>query len=135
MDKDEIRGEDERRAEARMIACRIRELIAGGVVLDKETGQYRRIQYRDIVILTRSIQGWAESFSAVLGEEGIPAYSVSREGYFETYEVSALLDCLRILDNAQPGSAPRCGADVPVCRSGLHGNGADPSGFPECAVL
>ncbi|HJA66776.1 MAG TPA: helicase-exonuclease AddAB subunit AddA [Candidatus Mediterraneibacter cottocaccae] len=101
MDKDEIRGEDERRAEARMIACRIRELIAGGVVLDKETGQYRRIQYRDIVILTRSIQGWAESFSAVLGEEGIPAYSVSREGYFETYEVSVLLDYLRILDNAR----------------------------------
>ncbi|OUP83465.1 helicase-exonuclease AddAB subunit AddA [Lachnoclostridium sp. An169] len=101
MDKDEIRGEDERRAEARMIACRIRELIAGGVVLDKETGQYRRIRYRDIVILTRSIQGWAESFSAVLGEEGIPAYSVSREGYFETYEVSVLLDYLKILDNAR----------------------------------
>ena len=53
------------------------------------------------MILTRSIRGWAEDFAAVLAEEGIPAYSVSREGYFETYEVSVLLDYLKILDNAR----------------------------------
>ena len=101
LDKEDTRGEDERQAEARMIARRIRELIRDGVVLDKETRKYRRVQYRDIVILTRSIRGWAEVFSSVLGEEGIPAYSVSREGYFETYEVSVLLDYLKILDNAR----------------------------------
>ena len=101
LDKEDTGGEDERRAEARMIARRIRELIRDGVVLDKETREYRRVQYRDIVILTRSIRGWAEVFSSVLGEEGIPAYSVSREGYFETYEVSVLLDYLKILDNAR----------------------------------
>lgn len=99
LDKEETGEADERRAEARMIAQRIRELITGGVVVDKESGRYRKIQYRDIVILTRSIRGWAETFSAVLAEEGIPAYSVSREGYFETYEVSVLLDYLKILDN------------------------------------
>ena len=101
LDKEDTGGEDERRAEARMIARRIRELIRDGVVLDKETREYRRVQYRDMVILTRSIRGWAEVFSSVLGEEGIPAYSVSREGYFETYEVSVLLDYLKILDNAR----------------------------------
>ena len=101
LDKEDTGGEDERRAEARMIARRIRELIRDGIVLDKETREYRRVQYRDIVILTRSIRGWAEVFSSVLGEEGIPAYSVSREGYFETYEVSVLLDYLKILDNAR----------------------------------
>ena len=101
LDKEDTRGEDERQAEARIIARRIRELIRDGVVLDKETREYRRVQYRDIVILTRSIRGWAEVFSSVLGEEGIPAYSVSREGYFETYEVSVLLDYLKILDNAR----------------------------------
>jgi len=99
LDKEDTGEEDERRAEARMIAQRIRELIAGGVVVDKEPGLYRKVQYRDIVILTRSIRGWAEVFAAVLAEEGIPAYSVSREGYFETYEVSVLLDYLKILDN------------------------------------
>lgn len=101
LDKEDNGGEDERRAEARMIALRIREIIRDGVVLDKETQEYRRVRYRDIVILTRSIRGWAEVFSSVLGEEGIPAYSVSREGYFETYEVSVLLDYLKILDNAR----------------------------------
>ena len=101
LDKEDTGDEDERQAEARMIARRIRELIRDGVVLDKETREYRRVQYRDIVILTRSIRGWAEVFSSVLGEEGIPAYSVSREGYFEAYEVSVLLDYLKILDNAR----------------------------------
>lgn len=101
LDKADTGDEDARRAEARMIARCIRELMRTGVVIDKETGGYRRVQYRDIVILTRSIKGWAEDLSAVLAEEGIPAYSVSREGYFETYEVSVLLDYLKILDNAR----------------------------------
>lgn len=101
LDKADTGDEDARRAEARMIARRIRELMRTGMVVDRETGGYRRVQYRDIVILTRSIKGWAEDFSAVLAEEGIPAYSVSREGYFETYEVSVLLDYLKILDNAR----------------------------------
>lgn len=101
LEKADLDGEDEKRAEARMIARRIKELLGNGMVVDKESGEYRRVQYRDIVILTRSIRGWAENFSAVLAEEGIPAYSVSREGYFETYEVSVLLDYLKILDNAR----------------------------------
>ncbi len=84
-----------------MIARRIREMMGSGYIYDKDSDSFRKIQYKDIVILTRSIQGWAEIFSAVLAEEGIPAYSVSREGYFETYEISVLLDYLRILDNAR----------------------------------
>ncbi len=94
-------GGDAKKAEARMIARRIRELTGSGMVYDRAEGACRRVRYRDIVILTRSIKGWAESFSSVLAEEGIPAYSVSREGYFETYEVSVLMDYLRILDNAR----------------------------------
>ena len=101
LDREDTGKEDARKAEARMIARRIQELMRNGVVIDKASGGYRKIQYRDIVILTRSIRGWAEDFTAVLAEEGIPAYSVSREGYFETYEVSVLLDYLKILDNAR----------------------------------
>ena len=119
LDAEDTGEEDARRAEARMIAQRIRELISGGTVVDKETGEYRKIQYRDIVILTRSIRGWAEAFTSVLTEEGIPAYSVSREGYFETYEVSVLLDYLKILDNVRQDlpltaalTSPFCGLDA-----------------------
>lgn len=88
-----------RELEALAIAKRIKELLQTGRVLDKATGQYRAPKYKDIVILTRSIKGWADTFAEVLGEEGIPAYAGSQEGYFETYEVSILLDYLRILDN------------------------------------
>lgn len=85
--------------EAKAIAKRIKELLQNGRVLDKATGKYRAPKYKDIVILTRSIKGWADTFAEVLGEEGIPAYAGSQEGYFETYEVGILLDYLRILDN------------------------------------
>lgn len=89
----------DRQMEARMVAKRIRELVKNGQVKDKKTGELRQARYRDIVILTRSIQGWADVFSAVLMEEGIPAYAGSREGYFEAYEIRVLLDYLRLLDN------------------------------------
>lgn len=85
--------------EARVIAGRIKELMKDGRVLDKETGQYRPPKYKDIVILTRSRKGWADTFSEILMQEGIPAYSGGTEGYFETYEISVLLDYLKILDN------------------------------------
>ena len=96
---DGLAGETGREREARAVARRIKELLLSGRVLDKASGTYRAPRYKDIVILTRSIKGWADVFAAVLGEEGIPAYAGSREGYFETYEVSVLLDYLRILDN------------------------------------
>lgn len=96
---DGLAGETGREREARAVARRIKELLLSGRVLDKASGTYRAPRYKDIVILTRSIKGWADVFAAVLGEEGIPAYAGSCEGYFETYEVSVLLDYLRILDN------------------------------------
>ena len=96
---DGLAGETGRERDARAVARRIKELLLSGRVLDKASGTYRAPRYKDIVILTRSIKGWADVFAAVLGEEGIPAYAGSREGYFETYEVSVLLDYLRILDN------------------------------------
>ena len=81
------------------MAHRIKDLLQNGSVLDKAAGTYRAPEYRDMVILIRSIKGWADIFSTILAEEGIPAYAGSREGYFETYEVSVLLDYLKILDN------------------------------------
>ena len=66
---------------------------------DKNKKEYRPVTYKDIVILTRSVQGWADILVSTLMEKGIPAHAVSRTGYFETYEISILMDYLRILDN------------------------------------
>ncbi len=43
--------------EAQMVAKRIKELVGKTRVKDKETGEYRPAQYRDIVILSRSAKG------------------------------------------------------------------------------
>ena len=102
VDAQELEEEDNaRRLEARAVADRIKLLLLQGQVVDKKTKEYRPVQYKDIVILTRSIKGWADVFAQVLAEEGISAHVGSREGYFETYEVSVLLDYLKVLDNAR----------------------------------
>ncbi len=89
----------DRELEARAIAGRIRELKAGHQVVDKKTGEFRAVRYSDIVILTRSVKGFADVFTEVLNREGIPAYAGTREGYFAAREVGVLLDYLRVLDN------------------------------------
>lgn len=91
----------ERELEARAIAGRIRELLADQKVVDKKTGEFRPARYSDIVILTRSIRGFADVFTEVLNREGIPTYAGTREGYFATQEIGVLLDYLRVLDNRQ----------------------------------
>ncbi len=91
--------ETNRELEARAVARRIKELVGHHLVFDKETGKYRMAKYSDIVILTRSLKGWTDVFTKILNREGIPAYSGSKEGYFETREIQTLLDYLRILDN------------------------------------
>lgn len=85
--------------EARAVAVRIRELMKIHQVTDKETGELRAVRYSDIVILTRSTQGVTDVFSEILGREGIPTYTGSREGYFATQEIGIVLDYLRVLDN------------------------------------
>ena len=85
--------------EAWATAKRIKELVGSLDILDKKTNTYRKAGYGDIVILFRSLQGFAEPFQQVFMEAGIPAYSSSRTGYFQVREIQTILDYLRILDN------------------------------------
>lgn len=86
--------------EARMIASRIHEMRKEGqTVTDKESGELRPMEYRDIVILLRSVSGMADTFVKVLSEEGIPAFTTSRTGYFSTVEIQTVLNMLRVIDN------------------------------------
>ena len=85
--------------EARTVAYKIRELVGKHEIYDKKEDTYRPVRYSDIVVLTRSLVGWTDVFAEVLGEEGIPTYTSSKEGYFQTREIKLILDYLRILDN------------------------------------
>ena len=68
-------------------------------VTDKAAGELRAARYSDIVILLRSLSGWADSLVEVLNGNGIPAHTVSSTGYFSTVEVQTVLSMLRLLDN------------------------------------
>ena len=85
--------------EAMLLADKIRDLKKNQLVLDEKSGQLRNINYSDIVILLRSLSGYADVFTKVLMEHGIPAHTTSKTGYFSTLEVQTILNYLRILDN------------------------------------
>ena len=57
------------------------------------------MQYRDIVILSRSVATWGNTVAAVLKDCDIPAHVESNTGYFSSYEIQVILSMLRILDN------------------------------------
>ncbi len=98
----DIEDLDEKELEARAIANKIKELInenKGLDVLDKETKEYRKTQYKDIVILLRTMTNWADVFVEVLSSEGIPCYAQTQTGYFNTLEIKTILNMIKIIDN------------------------------------
>lgn len=91
---------DEKEAEARTVGKRILELTsASSPLMLAEENTMRRAEYRDIVILLRTMNGWSETFTRTLQDMGIPAYAETRSGYFSALEVQTMLNFLRIIDN------------------------------------
>ncbi|PRR81572.1 helicase-exonuclease AddAB subunit AddA [Clostridium vincentii] len=90
--------------EARIVATRIKELLSQKdekqfKVLDKDTGEYRNLKYKDIVILLRATKNWSETFLDELGAEGIPVYADTASGYFESIEIRTIMSLLKVIDN------------------------------------
>ncbi|MFR2925084.1 MAG: helicase-exonuclease AddAB subunit AddA [Eubacterium sp.] len=89
-----------RELEADRLAKLIEGIVASGVnVYDADKNIYRPAEYRDIVILTRSVTGWADTFADALMDRGIPAYTDSSTGYFSVREIQVILCMLTIVDN------------------------------------
>lgn len=99
LDAEGCKMEERMELEAESVAKRIKELMASHMVFDKKTESYRKLRYSDIVVLTRSLKGWTDVFGSVLNQAGIPTYTSSKEGYFQTQEIQIMLAYLRILDN------------------------------------
>ena len=85
--------------EASMVASRILEILDGGKVLDKKSGELRHVKPSDIVILLRTMNGWSDTFSKVLSSYGIASVTGSSTGYFSSLEIQTMLNLLRVLDN------------------------------------
>lgn len=96
---------DTDQAEARLVGKRIMELVQGFdmeeplQIWDKDTGTYRPVRYRDMVILLRATTGRANTFLEELRALGIPTYAELGTGYFEAIEVETFLSLLKIIDN------------------------------------
>lgn len=89
-----------RELEADRLAKLIEGIVSSGInVYDSDENIYRPAEYRDIVILTRSVTGWADTFVDALMDRGIPAYTDSSTGYFSVREIQVILSMLTIVDN------------------------------------
>ena len=105
---DEIRSMKTAELEATVAAQKIKELLNKNknepVKRDKDTNEVieitpRKLDYKDIVILMRSVSGCAGIFEEVFNENGIPFYYDGGTGYFETIEIQIVVNLLKIIDN------------------------------------
>ena len=99
------RGEDES-----AIAKTIRYIIEqekNAKWYDADSGEYKRVQYSDIAILSRKKQGQIAKTVTALSAEGIPVTASSAVNICEYAEIKTLIDILSLLDNAEQ--------DIPLC--------------------
>ena len=86
--------------EAYMIAEKIQELITSEFkIYDSKKKEYRNIEYKDIVILLRSVTNKANIYEEVLKANNIPAFSDTSDSFYNGQEVSIILSFLKIIDN------------------------------------
>lgn len=100
---------DADRREAMLIAQRIQQMVGQNTtnkepqlqVLDKDTKRLRPVQYRDIVVLLRTVKIRAGIWSEIFGQLNIPAHTELSTGYFAATEIRDMINLLTVLDNPQ----------------------------------
>ncbi|MDA3846960.1 MAG: UvrD-helicase domain-containing protein, partial [Vallitaleaceae bacterium] len=100
IDKEDYQEKDTHILEALSIAIKIQSLInQSTIIYDKNKDQYRPIEYHDIAILHRAPKLFTGKLIQVFRDLNIPVHSDILTGYFDTYEVSTVMNILRIIDN------------------------------------
>jgi ATP-dependent helicase/nuclease subunit A len=96
-----------RQYQAAMIARRIRQMVGADTgkaefqINDEQQGVQRDVEYRDIVILMRSLAKKANDYVEILRLAGVPMSCQATAGYFEATEISDFVALLKVLDNPQ----------------------------------
>lgn len=95
-----VEGE-EKKDEASYVAEKILEITdpVNGMKVTGKDGKLRPAKFSDITILLRSLKGNGEIYLEELENKGIPAYSESKTGYYETIEIKTIMSMLTIIDN------------------------------------
>ena len=95
---EEIEETEKTELEAFVAANKISELIESEVRIFAN-GEYRKIRYSDICIISRNVKNTAPSLLNVLSEQGIPCFSENTGGFLNTSEVTTALSILSAIDN------------------------------------
>jgi ATP-dependent helicase/nuclease subunit A len=96
-----------RQRQAVLIAQRIRQMVGAETgepefqIYDKQRREKRGVEYRDIVVLMRSLAKKANDYVEIFRLAGVPVSCQATAGYFEATEISDVLCLLKVLDNPQ----------------------------------
>ncbi len=86
-------------SEVEMVLARIKQLKKEHFqVLDSTTGEMRALKYSDIAILTRS-HGDNLEIMQEFAKRDIPLFITDAENYFQTFELTVIMNYLKIIDN------------------------------------
>ena len=72
-------------------------------MLDKVEG-YRKVTYKDIVVLLRSTTELSPIYEKEISDLGIPVYSETSTEYLNSVEIQLIMSCLKIIDNPMQDS-------------------------------
>ncbi len=85
--------------EAKYVAKKIQELINSNYyVFDKKQG-YRKITYKDIVVLLRTTATLAPIYEKEIADLGMPVFSDTSSEYLNSVEIQTIISVLKIIDN------------------------------------
>ena len=85
--------------EAKFVANKIQELLNSNyMIFDRKIG-YRKITYRDIVILLRTTSNIAPIYEKELSELNIPVFSDTSAEYLDSIEIQTIMSVLKIINN------------------------------------
>ncbi|MCR5703810.1 MAG: helicase-exonuclease AddAB subunit AddA [Eubacterium sp.] len=70
-----------------------------GMKITKKNGELRPVEFKDIAILLRKMQGVSELYQEKLEEWGVPSYAENKTGFYDTLEVRTITDFLSVINN------------------------------------
>lgn len=84
--------------EAKFVSTKIKELLESNYyIYEKE--KYRKLTYKDIVILLRATTASAPIYERELNLVGIPVFCDTTSEYLESIEIQTIMSVLKIIDN------------------------------------
>jgi ATP-dependent helicase/nuclease subunit A len=82
-----------------MEAARLIKENVGTKYFDSKSGQVKTLQYKDIVILQRSVLSSTRAYTEVMQKEHIPLYMDNNDGFFDRTEIHVFMNLLAVIDN------------------------------------